>query len=78
MLTGSATGIAALTTQGPFPGSRRWYRSQLLKLLLVQGPQAADDLPRRLGLNHQETSAIVSALAHHGLVEQHNGTVRIL
>ncbi len=78
VLTGRATGIAPLTSQGPFPGSRRWYRSQLLKLLLAQGPQDAADLPRSLGLSRQEASVIVAALARDGLVQQHGDTVRLL
>jgi A/G-specific adenine glycosylase len=78
VLTGRATGIAPLTSQGPFLGSRRWYRSQLLKLLLAQGPQAATDLPRSLGLSRREASVIVAALARDGLVEEHDDTVRLL
>ena len=78
VLTGRRTGIAPLTRQGPFLGSRRWYRSQVLKLLLANGPQTAADLPLSLGLSHQEVTAIVAALAHDGLLEQHGGTVRLL
>jgi A/G-specific adenine glycosylase len=77
VLTGRATGITPPTSQGPFPGSRRWYRSRLLKLLLAHGPQAAVDLPRALGLGRQDASAVVAALAHDGLVEQRDDTVRL-
>jgi len=78
VLTGRATGIAPLTSQGPFRGSRRWYRSQLLRLLLAQGPQAAADLPRNLELSQQEVSVIVAAMARDGLVQRHGDTVRLL
>jgi A/G-specific adenine glycosylase len=78
VLTARSTGIAPLTRQGPFLGSRRWYRSQLLKLLLEKGSQRAAGLPRSLGLSHQEVTAIVAALAHDGLLEQRGDTVRLL
>jgi A/G-specific adenine glycosylase len=78
VLTGRSTDIAPLTSQGPFLGSRRWYRSQLLKLLLEKGSQRTADLPQCLGLSHQEVTAIVAALAHDGLLEQHGDTVRLL
>lgn len=67
--TGRATGIRALRTQPPFEGSRRWYRSRALKLLLDRRTDTPDraacsvaELAVALGVSPEDAAALVTLL----------------
>ncbi|MGO8685102.1 MAG: Fe-S cluster assembly protein HesB, partial [Thermoleophilia bacterium] len=68
VLTAHATGIAPLTTQTPFAGSRRYYRAALIRLLLAQSPRHLSDLATALDLPPTLLVDLVAALHHDGLV----------
>ena len=70
MLTARATGIAPRTRQGRFEGSRRWYRSQLLRALLDDGPRDVAALARHLALDAAATDELCLALERDGLVRR--------
>lgn len=77
VLTSRRTGIAPLTRQGPFAGSRRWYRARLLKLLLERSPRSIDELGKLLGLSPEQLTELVTALTADGLVCRASDTVRL-
>jgi A/G-specific adenine glycosylase len=77
VLTGSVTGLAPITRQSPFAGSRRMYRARLLRLLVETGPQPRASLPRLLGRPPAACADIVAALERDGLVERSDDTVRL-
>ncbi len=75
--TGRATGIRALRAQPPFEGSRRWYRSRALKLLLDRrrddpdgAAWALDELAAALGLTLDAATAVVTLLERDRLVRR--------
>lgn len=68
VLTARATGIAPLTTQTPFAGSRRYYRAALIRLLLAQSPRPLNELASDLDLPPALLVDLVGALQHDGLV----------
>jgi A/G-specific adenine glycosylase len=75
VLTARATGIAPRTRQGRFKGSRRWYRSRLLRTLLDDGPQDVASLARRLALDDAAAGELCAALEHDGLVRRRGDLV---
>jgi A/G-specific adenine glycosylase len=75
VLTARVTGIAPRTRQGRFEGSRRWYRSRLLRTLLDDGPQDVASLARRLALDEATTAELCLALERDGLVRRSDGLV---
>ena len=77
VLTSRATGIAPLTTQGPFEGSRRSYRSRLVKLLLSASPRRRDELPELLDLSPDDADEIVRLLEADELVVCDDELVRL-
>ena len=77
VLTSRTTGIAPLTTQSPFAGSRRSYRSRLVKLLLAENPRRRDQLPELLGLAPEHASEIVRLLEADELVVCDDELVRL-
>jgi A/G-specific adenine glycosylase len=68
VLTAQRTGVRPVRRQGPFVGSRRWYRSQLLKLLLQQGPQTRDELGELLGRTPEQLAELIAGLVADGLL----------
>lgn len=76
VLTARATGIAPRTRQGRFEGSRRWYRSRLLRTLLDDGPQNLPALARRVGLDVAAADELCRALERDGLVRRHDRLIR--
>ena len=77
VVTSRATGIAPRTKQTPFEGSRRMYRSRLLRLLLDKGASDQDTLASSLGLAPGDVAALVELLGADGLVERAGNRVRI-
>ncbi len=77
VLTARATGIASRTRQSSFEGSRRWYRSRLLKSLLDEGPQSVTTLAARLGVPEPGADELVALLERDGLVRREGSLVRV-
>jgi len=77
VLTSRATGIAPLTTQSPFEGSRRSYRSRLVRLLLAESPRRRQALPDLLGLPYEDANEIVRLLEADELVVCDDELVRL-
>ena len=75
VLTARATGIAPRTRQGRFEGSRRWYRSRLLRTLLDDGPRDVAALARQLGLEVEGTDELCRALERDGLVRRRDDLI---
>ncbi len=74
VLTARSTGIASLSRQGAFEGSRRQKRARLLRRLLDQGPQPLAELAAALGLPPAEAADLLERLGRDGLVVQTAGT----
>ncbi|NTU68531.1 MAG: Fe-S cluster assembly protein HesB [Chlorobiaceae bacterium] len=70
-LTSRKTGIAPLTRQSPFKGSRRWYRGRLLRDLLSSGPMPMEGLVERYADCPYGIGTIVEALVREGLAEMY-------
>jgi A/G-specific adenine glycosylase len=70
VLTARATGIAPRSRQGRFEGSRRWYRSRLLRIVLDEGPQELAALAVSLGLDDATVADLCRALERDGLVRR--------
>jgi len=77
VLTARVTGIAPRTRQSAFAGSRRWYRSRLLRMLLDEGAQAVPDLAMRLEVPEAEAAGLVALLERDGLVRREGALVCI-
>lgn len=68
VLTSRRTGVAPRTPQGPFAGSRRWYRSRILKLLLEESPRPLAELAAALELPPGDLADLLAGLERDGLV----------
>jgi A/G-specific adenine glycosylase len=78
VLTARTTGIASLSRQGSFEGSRRQKRALLLRGLLDHGPQEPTALEATLRLPSGETLDLLERLARDGLaVREADGTWRV-
>ena len=77
VLTGRATGIRAVGRQAPFEGSRRWYRSRALRLLLDGGALDVRALAAALQLSPGAAAEIVTLLEKDGLVRRHGEDVTL-
>jgi A/G-specific adenine glycosylase len=77
VLTARVTGLAPRTRQGAFEGSRRWYRSRLLRKLLDDGPQTRDALAVELAIDVDLVDGLVDALESDGLVCRAAGRVSV-
>ena len=77
VLTARATGIAPRTRQSAFEGSRRWYRSRLLRSLLDQGAQTVPALALRLGVSEADAAEVVALLERDGLVRRNGALVSV-
>jgi A/G-specific adenine glycosylase len=77
VLTARATGIAPLTRQGAFEGSRRWYRSRLLQVLLERGPQSLDLIAVELDVTPAVAAELADLLACDGLVRRDGDHVQV-
>ncbi len=76
-LTSKKTGIAPLTRQSRFKGSRRWYRSALLRELLSSGELPREALEERYADCPHDIGSIVNSLVMESLIEEY-GEQRIL
>jgi len=70
-LTSRKTGIAPLTKQSQFRGSRRWYRGQLIRELLAVGMMPMESLEERYAECPYGIAGIVEALVREGLAEMY-------
>jgi A/G-specific adenine glycosylase len=77
VLTARATGIAPRMRQSAFEGSRRWYRSRLLRSLLDDGPQTPAALAARLVTDIALVEDLATALERDGLVRLAGGLVTV-
>lgn len=68
MLTTKATGIKPLTTQSKFFHSRRWYRGQILKLLVKEKELTIKELAQRLEKSSEEIEDIAKELEKNKLI----------
>ena len=68
-LTSRKTGIAPLTKQSRFKGSRRWYRGQLLRDLLSAGRMSLEGIEERYAYCPYGIGTIVEALVREGMAE---------
>ncbi len=69
VLTARVTGIAPLTRQTPFPGSRRMYRARVVRLLLA-GDRDLAELAGLLDIPAGELAAIAAELERDGLAHR--------
>lgn len=63
VLTARKTGIKSLTTQSKFLHSRRWYRGQILKLLVKEKEITLKKLARQLEKSSEEIEDILKEMA---------------
>ena len=77
VLTARTTGIAPRTRQSVFHGSRRWYRSRLLRALLDGGPQPLSGLAAAAGLTVEAAADIAASLEADGLIACDGDLVRV-
>ena len=77
VLTARATGIAPRSRQSAFVGSRRWYRSRLLRALLERGPQRLDQLAVALDVTPAAAAELADLLRRDGLVLRDGDSVRV-
>lgn len=76
-LTSRKSGIAPVSKQSRFKGSRRWYRGQLLRELLAEGTLAIPAVEERYADCPYGISTIVDALVHEGLAERDSDLITI-
>jgi A/G-specific adenine glycosylase len=76
-LTSRKTGIAPLTRQSRFEGSRRWYRGRLLRDLLAAGRLPMDGVEERYADCPFGIATIVEALVREGMAEIYGDSVGI-
>ena len=69
LLTSRTTGIRPLARQSRFHGSRRWYRSRVLKELVGSGQVFLDDLEKKYGDCPWGLHEIIGGLVREGLVD---------
>ena len=77
VLTSKVTGIAPRTRQGAFEGSRRWFRSRLLRSLLDDGPQTPAELAARLAVDVAFADELATALERDGLLRRSGGRLTV-
>jgi A/G-specific adenine glycosylase len=77
VLTSRATGIAARTRQGPFAGSRRWWRSRIVQILLAGGPQTAAALGSTLRVEDDRLEELLTLLERDGIVERRGDVIAV-
>ena len=77
VLTSRVTGRAPRTRQGTFEGSRRWFRSRLLRVLLDDGPQTPAELAARLAVDAAFADELTAALERDGLLRRVDGRITV-
>ncbi|NTV67983.1 MAG: Fe-S cluster assembly protein HesB [Chlorobaculum sp.] len=70
-LTGRKTGIAPLTKQSSFKGSRRWYRGALLRELLSTGELSRESVEERYADCPHGIGSIVDSLVMESMIEEY-------
>jgi A/G-specific adenine glycosylase len=70
VLTARSTGIASLSRQETFEGSRRQKRACLLRRLLEGGPQPLAELAAAVDLPQEEAGDVLARLGRDGLVRE--------
>ncbi|MBN1929713.1 MAG: Fe-S cluster assembly protein HesB [Chlorobiaceae bacterium] len=70
-LTGRRTGIAPLTRQSAFKGSRRWYRGALLRELLAVGELSRESVEERYADCPHGIGTIVDSLVMESMIEEY-------
>ncbi|NTV01182.1 MAG: Fe-S cluster assembly protein HesB [Chlorobiaceae bacterium] len=76
-LTSRKTGIAPLTKQSPFKGSRRWYRGRLMRDLLSAGRLPMAGIEERYADCPYGIASIVDSLLREGMAEMYGEMVGI-
>jgi A/G-specific adenine glycosylase len=77
LLTSRTSGIAPVSKQSRFHGSRRWYRGRLLRELLAEGQLPMEAVEERYADCPYGIATIVAALVGEGMAEVHGGVVGI-
>jgi A/G-specific adenine glycosylase len=77
VLTARVTGVSPRTRQSAFEGSRRWYRSRLLRAVLDGGPQSRCALAALLGVDEHVVDDLVDGLERDGLVRRGPGGIGV-
>ena len=70
-LTGRKTGIAPLTRQSTFKGSRRWYRGALLRELLASGELSRESVEARYADCPHDIGSIVDSMVMESMIEEY-------
>jgi A/G-specific adenine glycosylase len=76
VLTSRVTGIAPLTTQTRFQGSRRMHRARMVRLLL-QGDRTLAELAGLLDVSPDEVASIAGELERDGLAARRGDRLRV-
>jgi A/G-specific adenine glycosylase len=76
-LTGKKTGIAPLSRQSGFKGSRRWYRGALLRELISSGELSRESVEERYAECPYGIGSIVDSLVMEEMIEEY-GEQRML
>ena len=69
VLTSKKSGIRPVTRQSRFEGSKRWYRSRLLKELLQSHVISMNEIEEKYGDCPWNIGEIINQLIHDGLIE---------
>ncbi len=77
VLTGRATGIAPRSRQGRFAGSRRWYRSQVVRLLVAEGPLPVATVAAAVHLDEPALRDLLADLVRDRIVTYERDLLRV-
>ncbi len=77
ILTARKTGIKPLTTQSKFLHSRRWYRGQILKLLVKEKETTIKNLVATFEKSSEEIKEILQELIKEKLIAIKNGKITL-
>ncbi len=75
VLTSRTTGIKSLTTQSRFLHSRRWYRGQVMKMLVEEKQTTIEELCRRFAQDKQWIAALIREMQHENLLRSDDDLV---
>lgn len=75
VLTAKKTGIKSLTTQSKFLHSRRWYRGQVMRLLIREKQTTIEELCKRFAQDKQWITALIREMQHENLLRSNDDLV---
>jgi len=77
VLTGRVTGIAPRRRQGRFAGSRRWYRSQVVRLLISEGSLPVETVAAAVHLDEPALRDLLTDLVRDRIVTHERDLLRV-